>query len=72
MRIIQAEYAQDWLTEAVESSNKQADWRTDPARAGAGCIGDIGTHAFNIATFVTAWFRMNCRLSFRVLFRDVR
>ena len=53
VRIIQAEYAQDWLTEAVDSSNKQADWRTDPARAGAGCIGDIGTHAFNIATFVT-------------------
>jgi predicted dehydrogenase len=53
VRIIQAEYAQDWLTEAADSSNKQADWRTDPARAGAGCIGDIGTHAFNIATFVT-------------------
>ena len=53
VRIIQAEYAQDWLTDAVDSSNKQADWRTDPARAGAGCIGDIGTHAFNIATFVT-------------------
>jgi len=53
IRIIQAEYAQDWLTEASDPSNKQADWRTDPARAGAGCIGDIGTHAFNIATFVT-------------------
>jgi predicted dehydrogenase len=53
VRLIQAEYAQDWLTETVDSSNKQADWRTDPARAGAGCIGDIGTHAFNIATFVT-------------------
>jgi len=53
IRIIQAEYAQDWLTEATDQSNKQADWRTDPARAGAGCIGDIGTHAFNIAAFVT-------------------
>lgn len=53
LRIIQAEYVQDWLTNAAEPSNKQADWRTDPARAGAGCIGDIGTHAFNLATFVT-------------------
>ena len=53
IRIIQAEYAQDWLTEAADPSNKQADWRTDPARAGAGCIGDIGTHAFNLAAFVS-------------------
>ncbi|MAM33294.1 MAG: oxidoreductase [Acidimicrobiaceae bacterium] len=53
IRIIQAEYAQDWLTGATDQSNKQADWRTDPARAGAGCIGDIGTHAFNLAAFVT-------------------
>jgi predicted dehydrogenase len=53
LRIIQAEYAQDWLTIAADASNKQANWRTDPARAGAGCIGDIGTHAFNLATFVT-------------------
>jgi len=53
LRIIQAEYAQDWLTEAADPSNKQADWRTDPSRAGAGCIGDIGTHAFNLAAFVS-------------------
>jgi predicted dehydrogenase len=46
------EYAQDWLTETV--TNKQAEWRTDPARSGAGgAIGDIGTHAFNLAQFVT-------------------
>ena len=52
IRVVQAEYPQDWLTEAV--SNKQADWRVDPKRSGAGgCIGDIGTHAYNLARFVT-------------------
>ena len=53
IRIVHAEYAQDWLTEPADPSNKQADWRTDPLRAGAGSIGDIGTHAFNLANFVT-------------------
>lgn len=54
IRVIQVEYPQDWLTEAIErSGQKQADWRTDPARSGAGgCVGDIGTHAFNLAEFV--------------------
>ena len=52
IRVVQAEYPQDWLTEPV--SNKQADWRTDPKRSGAGgAIGDIGTHAYNLARFVT-------------------
>lgn len=52
LRLVQVEYAQDWLTEASDS--KQAEWRTDPARAGAGgAIGDIGTHAFQLARFVT-------------------
>ncbi|SFQ97682.1 Gfo/Idh/MocA family protein [Poseidonocella sedimentorum] len=52
IRQVMVEYAQDWLAEDV--SNKQADWRTDPARSGAGgCIGDIGTHAFNLAGVVT-------------------
>jgi predicted dehydrogenase len=54
LRLVQAEYAQDWLTEPVErTGQKQADWRTDPARAGGGAIGDIGTHAFNLLSFVT-------------------
>lgn len=55
IRVVQAEYAQDWLTEAIEQSgNKQAGWRTDPAQSGAGgCIGDIGTHAYHLACFVT-------------------
>jgi predicted dehydrogenase len=55
IRVVQVEYAQDWLTSDLETTGqKQADWRTDPARAGAGgCIGDIGTHAFNLADFIT-------------------
>ncbi|MEY1554495.1 Gfo/Idh/MocA family protein [Yoonia sp. R2331] len=55
IRVVQAEYVQDWLTEAVEETGqKQAAWRTDPAQSGAGgAIGDIGTHAYNLAQFVT-------------------
>lgn len=56
IRVVQVEYAQDWLSTRLEDSGqKQADWRTDPARSGmGGCIGDIGTHAFNLAGFVTS------------------
>ncbi len=55
IRVIQAEYPQDWLTTKVEDSGlKQAEWRTDPKRSGGGgCIGDIGTHAFNLIRFIT-------------------
>ncbi|WP_233828562.1 Gfo/Idh/MocA family protein [Paraburkholderia sp. ZP32-5] len=56
IRVVQVEYAQDWLAEPVEASgtNRQAGWRTDPALAGpAGCLGDIGTHAYQLAAFVT-------------------
>ena len=55
IRIIQAEYPQDWLTTKVEDRGlKQAKWRADPKRSGAGgCIGDIGTHAFNLIRFIT-------------------
>ncbi|HVJ42236.1 MAG TPA: Gfo/Idh/MocA family oxidoreductase [Dongiaceae bacterium] len=55
LRVVQVEYPQDWLTERLEATGqKQADWRTDPKRSGAGgCIGDIGTHAYNLASFVT-------------------
>ena len=54
VRVVQVEYPQDWLTGDLESTGqKQADWRTDPARSGAGgCVGDIGTHAFQLARFV--------------------
>lgn len=55
LRLVNVEYVQDWLTEPLEGTGlKQADWRTDPARSGAGgSTGDIGTHAFNLANFVT-------------------
>ena len=54
LRFVVAEYIQDWLTEEADPDNKQAAWRTDPARSGAGgTIGDIGTHAFNLVSFVT-------------------
>lgn len=55
IRLVQVEYVQDWLTEPAErSGSKQAEWRTDPARSGAGgATGDIGTHAYNLACFVS-------------------
>ncbi|UNP89886.1 Gfo/Idh/MocA family oxidoreductase [Aeromonas encheleia] len=55
LRYVQVEYLQDWLANPIPpGQNKQADWRADPARAGrAGCLGDIGTHAYQLATFIT-------------------
>jgi predicted dehydrogenase len=55
IRKVLVEYLQDWLMEPLErSGNRQAEWRTDPARAGvAGCLGDIGTHAENLLEFLT-------------------
>lgn len=55
IRIVQVEYAQDWLADSLESSGqKQAAWRTDPALAGpAGYLGDIGTHAAQLVEFVS-------------------
>ncbi len=55
LRIVQVEYAQDWLGEPVEQrGNKQAEWRADPKRAGpAGALGDIGTHAYHLARYVS-------------------
>ena len=60
LRVVQVEYPQDWLTDALEQGGqdqggqKQAAWRTDPARSGpAGSVGDIGTHAHHLAGFVT-------------------
>lgn len=52
IRVVQVEYPQDWLSE--EQDFKQAEWRTDPARSGAGgSTGDIGTHAHNLACFIS-------------------
>ena len=55
IRTVQIEYAQDWLSEKLEErGHKQAVWRTDPMQAGdGGCLGDIGTHAFHLACFVS-------------------
>lgn len=55
IRVVQVEYPQDWLSTLLEETGqKQASWRTDPAQAGpAGCLGDIGTHAYHLAGFVT-------------------
>jgi len=54
IRLVQVEYPQEWLTGPAEASgNKQAAWRVDPARSGAGgALGDIGTHAYNLADFI--------------------
>jgi predicted dehydrogenase len=55
IRRIYVEYPQGWLADAVsESENKQAGWRVDPKRSGiAGCMGDIGTHCFNLVNYIT-------------------
>ena len=55
IRLVEGEYAQDWLTTALErSGQKQAAWRTDPAKTGAGgCVGDIGTHTYQLACYIS-------------------
>ena len=55
IRLVQVEYSQGWLSRPIDQGgNKQAEWRTDPARAGlGGCLGDIGTHAFQLAEHVS-------------------
>jgi predicted dehydrogenase len=55
IRLVHAEYPQDWLTTDLEKTGqKQAAWRTDPKKSGAGgATGDIGTHAYNLARFVS-------------------
>ena len=54
LRVVQAEYPQGWLATAIEKTGqKQASWRTDPKQAGAGALGDIGSHSFQLVEFVT-------------------
>ena len=55
VRKVLVEYQQGWLATPLERTGmKQARWRTDPRRSGAGgCIGDIGTHAANLAEYVS-------------------
>ncbi|MEO7964924.1 MAG: Gfo/Idh/MocA family oxidoreductase, partial [Gemmatimonadaceae bacterium] len=65
VRKVIVEYSQGWLNVLREDTgNKQAEWRTDPARAGAGAIGDIGTHAEHLVRYVTG-------LKMERLFADV-
>jgi predicted dehydrogenase len=53
VRVVQVEYAQDWMAEPIEQGGqKQAAWRTDPLQSGGGAIGDIGSHAWQLADFV--------------------
>jgi predicted dehydrogenase len=54
VRLIQVEYPQEWLSESIEKTGqKQAAWRVDPQKSGAGgALGDIGTHAYNLADYV--------------------
>jgi len=55
IRKVYVEYPQGWLSTLLESTGQaQASWRTDPKKSGkAGCMGDIGTHAFNMAEYIT-------------------
>src|SRR5260221_170123 len=55
LRVVHASYTQDWLPLPIDADGqKQAEWRTDPARAGlSACLADIGVHAHNLAAFVT-------------------
>jgi predicted dehydrogenase len=55
IRKVVVEYPQGWLATRLEASGqKQAGWRTDPSQSGAGgCVGDIGTHAENLAEYIT-------------------
>lgn len=55
VRLVHVEYVQGWLSSPLDrEGNKQAEWRTDPARAGlGGALGDIGTHAFQLAEHVS-------------------
>jgi predicted dehydrogenase len=66
IQAIRASYIQGWLRSRLESENqKQASWRTDPKKSGAaGCFGDIGTHAYNLARFITGLLpdKVSCNL----------
>src|SRR5947199_6936612 len=68
IQAVRAFYIQGWLRTRQErggSLEKQADWRTDPARSGAaGCFGDIATHAYNLGRFITGLLpeQISCHL----------
>jgi predicted dehydrogenase len=66
IRAIRSNYIQGWLSTPLEKEGqKQASWRTDPSKSGAaGCFGDIGTHAYNLARFITGLLpeKISCHL----------
>jgi predicted dehydrogenase len=79
IRSLQVEYLQEWLSEVPDADNKQASWRLDPKRAGsAGALGDIGTHAFQLACFIsgltpeTVSAQLTCQVPGRVLDDNVQ
>ncbi|WP_028671587.1 Gfo/Idh/MocA family protein [Saccharospirillum impatiens] len=79
IRSLQVEYLQEWLSEVPTADNKQADWRLDPKRAGsAGALGDIGTHAFQLACFISGLTpesvsaELTCQVPGRVLDDNVQ
>ena len=54
LRKVIVEYTQGWLSEVQDENNKQASWRTNPTMSGiSGCMGDIGSHAANLAEYIT-------------------
>lgn len=61
-------YIQGWLRTRLESSDqKQAKWRTDPKQSGiSGCFGDIGTHAFNLARYMTGLLPIEISCNFKI------
>ncbi|HEX4148385.1 MAG TPA: Gfo/Idh/MocA family oxidoreductase [Pirellulales bacterium] len=72
---IRSNYIQGWLRTRIEAGDqKQAAWRTDPAKSGAaGCFGDIGTHAYNLARYMTALLpeSISCQLKIFALGRKL-
>ncbi|MEZ6072581.1 MAG: Gfo/Idh/MocA family oxidoreductase [Pirellulales bacterium] len=66
IQAVRSQYMQGWLRSRIEKDDqKQAAWRTDPSKSGAaGCFGDIGTHAYNLARYMTGLLpeTVSCRL----------
>ncbi|WP_417208627.1 Gfo/Idh/MocA family protein [Antarctobacter sp.] len=73
IRTVQVEYPLEWMATAIESQgNAQAAWRTDPTKNGrGGSIGDIGTHAYHLAGFVTG-LKLDCLTADLATFVDGR
>lgn len=73
IQAIRSNYLQGWLRARLESSGqKQASWRTDPMKSGAaGSFGDIGTHAFNLARYMTGIIPQEVSASLKISSPDV-